>query len=397
MMKKYAQIDIDGRFAYVSEDGIKLLRNVSTVLFDCDGVLIDARESYNHTISKTVSFLSKELLRTKVSSKTISDEVLYSFRKSGGFNNDWDTTYAILLFLFTRLSPAILKRYSALYKRFKLEGLPSEPYDKIDKAKDLLSDTKSNVKFLDSINEDLLKLANQADSRGIISIEEVLLNDNFGDAFKGFNMLMSYPGRVGVSTIITVFEEFFLGSDFFYRKYGLRSRFAKGYSGLVSREKTLVKADTLKLLAEMFGYHGLGIISGRSKFTARSTLKDMLRYFAIELTVFVEDDIADVLEKKGDEFAKNMGKPNPYGLLKAEEKASYSGKIIYVGDSREDIIMVERANKITDRFIAVGVYGCNNNPQNVLRMFEQNNVPLIIETVNDLPILLMNIKAREKL
>ncbi len=396
MLDSYTRVDLDGRVAYIRKDRVEPLREVSTVIFDCDGVLIDAHDSYNRSISRTVSYLAKKLLRTQVSEEVISDSVIYGFRKSGGFNNDWDTTYSILLYLFTKLPDDILDRFRELYRLFQKEGAPREPYERVSKAKKLFAEAESADKLSDSIGQDLLKLAEKADSRGLISIEEVLLNDDLGEAQKGFTMLMSYPGIVGVSTVMTVFEEFFLGSDLFLQKYGFRSRFVKDYQGLVASERSLVNEETLTLLAKVFGGSSLGIVSGRSIVTAEFTLRDILKRFNTGLTVFVEDEIAVAMKKGDAERLKEIGKPNPYALLKAEESAPQSGRILYVGDSREDIIMVERANDVTDRFIAAGVYGCTHNPSELMDMFLENGAYLITESVNDLPRLFEMIR-REKI
>ncbi|MFQ6135506.1 MAG: HAD family hydrolase, partial [Nitrososphaerales archaeon] len=266
--------------------------------------------------------------------------------------------------------------------------------ERVSKAKKLLAEAEGASEASDGIARSLLNLAEKADSRGLISIEEALLKDDFGEALTGFTLLMSYPGRVGVSTIMTVFEEFFLGSDLFYKKYGIRPRFAKDYPGLVTREKPLVEEGTLTLLAEMVGESSLGIVSGRSSLTAEFTLRGILKRFNTELTVFVEDDIAIALKNGDGERVKEIGKPEPYALLRAEKSASRSGRILYVGDSREDVLMVERANSVTDRFIAAGVYGRTHSSRELMKMFIENGAYLITESVNDLPRLLMMVREK---
>ncbi len=396
MLEEYRRVDLEGGPAYIRLEGVESLREVSTVLFDCDGVLIDARDSYNRSIGRTVSYLAKELLKISVPEEAVSERVLYSFRKSGGFNNDWDTTYAVLLYLFTRLPDEVLGRLREVHRLFQREGAPNEPYKRLLRARTTLGETGNASASSESIETGLLKLTERADSRGLVSIEEALTTDKFGEAWRGFATLVSYPGAVGGSTVTTVFEEFFLGPDLFYKRYGVRPLFVTNSRGLVSYEKPLVKEDTLTRLAEMLGGFRLGVVSGRSRVTAEFTLGRVFERFSGELNVFIEDDLAAALSRGDYEQVREMGKPSPYGLLKAEKGASKPGKILYVGDSKEDVIMVKRANGVKDRFIAAGVYGAAHSPKDLVDMFVEGGVYLIAESVNDIHGLL-KIVAGEKM
>ncbi len=59
----------------------------SLICFDMDGVLIDTSASYDQAVKATVEAISK---------KNITDEVIFSLRNSGGFNNDWVLSQALL-------------------------------------------------------------------------------------------------------------------------------------------------------------------------------------------------------------------------------------------------------------------------------------------------------------
>jgi phosphoglycolate phosphatase-like HAD superfamily hydrolase len=195
---------------------------------------------------------------------------------------------------------------------------------------------------------------------------------------------MSHPAAVGVSLVTTVFEEVFLGPDLFRRKYGLQPRFITDGVGLLADEKPVVSDESLQLLTSKFGESGLGIVSGRSQLTAEYTLGARLKHFNSNLVIFVEDDISTALKNGELEQAKKIGKPNPYGLLKAEKATSKLGQVLYVGDSKEDLLMVERANQVSDRFIAGGVYGCATSSKDLINLFMENDAYLIVESVNDL-------------
>src|SRR5262245_895280 len=70
-------------------------------LFDIDGVLVDVRSSYNTAIKKTVEFVLHSIAGKQFRG-LVTDQIILKFRESSGFNNDADTTYAILLATLVR-------------------------------------------------------------------------------------------------------------------------------------------------------------------------------------------------------------------------------------------------------------------------------------------------------
>jgi len=387
MMDNYLCFDINGKTAYVKRDYIDTLNKVSTIIFDCDGVLIDARDSYNRSISWTVSYLAENLMNTSISKEDISDLLIYNFRKSGGFNNDWDTTYAILLYLFTRSSKKVINKYSELFQKFHSTSIPTKAYDRVLEIKKLLSTVKISNKVSKNVQRDLLIFSEMADSRGIISLIDVLPKIEDRKALLGFSMVMSYPEKVGISTITTVFEEFFLGSNLFFKKYGFSSIFLNDFPGLVFREVPILTDIAMNMLIKLFGESNFGIVSGRSYFTAEYTLGPLIKYFNSELNIFIDDEIFLALKKGDKEKISEFSKPHPYSLLKVEKNALKTGNILYVGDSMEDLIMVKQSNNFLNRFIAAGVYGYSDNPETLVKMFVKNNAYIITESVNDIPYL----------
>lgn len=389
MRGEYRRIDVGGRAVYVRSSGVEALEEVSVVLFDCDGVLIDARQSYNRAIERTVSYLAGDVIRVALPERSVTDEVIYAFRKSGGFNNDWDTTYAILLYIFTNLPEALLDRFRDAYRRLSGDR-PVDPYDRVSRFREVFSDVERVT--LSGVREDLLELAKRIDSRGLVSVEELLVKGCSGEALEGFRALMSYPGKVGVSVLMTVFEELFLGPRLFYSKYHLKPRFVQEGRGLIDHERPLVTVNTLKALSGILGESSIGIVSGRSRLSSEYTLKGLVKWFNPEITVFIEDEIEAALEAGDEGGAFKMGKPNPYGLLEAEKNAARDGRIVYVGDSKEDTIMVEEANRAVDRFISAGVYGSSNSPEDLAELFFDDGAYIIAESVNDIPQTLKGVK-----
>ena len=67
--------------------------NADAVVLDIDGVLVDVADSYRRAIVESVD---------RVYGKTIDFEGIQLFKDAGGFNNDWELTYAAALYVLGR-------------------------------------------------------------------------------------------------------------------------------------------------------------------------------------------------------------------------------------------------------------------------------------------------------
>lgn len=64
--------------------------NADAVVLDIDGVLVDVADSYRRAIVESVE---------RVYDRTIRKEDIQAFKNAGGFNNDWELTYAAALYV----------------------------------------------------------------------------------------------------------------------------------------------------------------------------------------------------------------------------------------------------------------------------------------------------------
>ena len=80
-----------------------LLGRVDAAAFDCDGVLVDARRSYDETIRVVVETMVEETTRVKLRLARATPRLIATMRRTGGFNSDWDTSYALTLFALVAL------------------------------------------------------------------------------------------------------------------------------------------------------------------------------------------------------------------------------------------------------------------------------------------------------
>ena len=78
----------------------KINRRFDVVIFDIDNVLVDTRYSYADCIRETVQNYLERFLHFKSSkSFLLSRADVEQFKLLGGFNDDWDTCYGLLLYL----------------------------------------------------------------------------------------------------------------------------------------------------------------------------------------------------------------------------------------------------------------------------------------------------------
>jgi len=400
MSKDYLQTEFDGEKAYIKKKSLYKLKEVDAIIFDCDGVLIDIRESYNRAISETVAYVMKELMGPRFPENLVSREIIYLFKKSGGFNNDWDSAYAILMFILCRLPEdfqEVFEKYANLSRH------------ESDLSKRFLSvkngiRKEHNPKGLDSImprlGDTLRRFAVTFDASGIASMERKLMElpntpkgfYEFYDAAKGF---LSYPGKVGESILTTVFEEIFCGSQLFKEIYKQEPRLYQG-RGLIENEKVIIRPETLEQLTFILGGVSFGIASGRPFKLTKYKLEGLLERFNPKALVFLEDFEAaerETMRNKG--LRVNFNKPNPFSLLRSSEGLEPFMSALYVGDSMEDAIMVKEANKVDSRFLFAGVYSYSDCKEDVIDDFLKAEAEVILPSVNDLPTVLKAIKGGE--
>ena len=102
-MKGYVRLRGEKGFCYVKKECAENLCQVDAAIFDCDGVLVDVAPSYDRAIAKTVSLLMSKATGARFPSSLISRRIIYELRNSGGFNNDWDACYVLLIHIFSHL------------------------------------------------------------------------------------------------------------------------------------------------------------------------------------------------------------------------------------------------------------------------------------------------------
>ena len=78
------------------------MRSKNLIVFDMDGVIVDVSASYRDVVRRTTELFfrpARALENLPQPLFKLSD--LAAVKQSGGLNNDWDLTYAVINLLFT--------------------------------------------------------------------------------------------------------------------------------------------------------------------------------------------------------------------------------------------------------------------------------------------------------
>jgi HAD superfamily phosphatase len=321
---------------------IELLNSVECALFDVDGVLVDVRNSYNLAIKNTVEFITKYMTGAPCSGKLVTDTLLLRFKQTGGFNNEIDISYAIILALLSR------------------------PFHESTVVK----------------REFLFTVAKHANETGILSVEKYLSSLYTPLRIEKLKADLKYPALVGKSPLATIFDELFYGPTLFRKQHHMKPRYYRG-KPFIENDKLVVRKKTLNLISEKFRGN-LAVISGRSRIAAQYSLKPLYKIFNTKASVFLEDEI------------REHWKPNPYSIKKAMGHLGVK-TALYAGDSIEDLSMTKKAEREADvKILFIGVYGCSVRPQEMIKKFKEAHADIIIKNVNCLPKLLYKTDTGER-
>jgi len=262
------------------------ISRVDTLVFDIDGVLIDVRDSFMKAISQTVQFYFKEILGFQGSQNLINPKETEYFKISGGFNNDWDLTSAVVLFYLMKARENNLKDVDVLRS--------IKPDIKTFTTK-MLSPGGGLAKVIDSIAKD-----GQV-KEGILSLWDKDL-------------------------ITKIFQEIYAGEEYCFVIYGFHPSLVK-IEGLIKQERIIIDKNKKNFLEKF----SLGILTGRNKREAKVALERL-----------GWDEI--ISKKKIVTADDGVAKPHPQGLKKIAE--SLETKLgIYVGDTWDDLLTVKNNNK----------------------------------------------------
>lgn len=392
--ENYIPIQLENDGAFVKKDSIEKLAKVDAIIFDCDGVLIDARKSYLMAIKETVNYIFNRLMGFRIEEKLL-DDLIYRLKKGGQFNNDWAVSYTISLLVLTTI-PKEAKEELKRIIDLNLFKFTNEPLDRLIIVENCLKEKIKNTefKFSEESSKRLIEFAEIISSSGLKFFKNSLTLDDL-EILRYGEYVFSQYGSVGENLITTIFEEKFLGCKLFKEIYGMNCKFHRG-KGLIDNERIIVDKENLKEIASLIGRPNFGIASGRPFVSTKYTMKGLLNEFKPEAKVFLEDiDEAERRARQKGEIV-NLSKPNPYSLINCAKGLMPFNFALYLGDSMEDLMMVELANKIKACYLFGGVYAHSimKNEQKI--DFIKKGADLILPSVRELPFILKFIKEERE-
>lgn len=263
---------------------------MQAVLFDIDNVLIDTRRSYLDAIRWCVDiFLSGgKVPHYQPEKKTRSPHLLSlndvcNFKLLGGFNDDWDCCYAMLVYLMQL--PVKHKTIHALREAKDFAGLVKE------------------------IKERPLRMA-------------------------GISKKFKRHPAITIEKISRIFQEIYLGPDLFEKQEKKAPVYWKK-RGLIYMEKLIFKEEIFAKLKNA-GIK-LGIATGRPRFEAEFVLKrfGVMKYFDAMTTM-------DEVKKAEAHAGKSLRKPHPYSLLATAKHLNVHEGLLYIGDLPDDMLAAKQ-------------------------------------------------------
>ena len=296
-----------------------------SIIFDCDGVLIDVTKSYDTTINRTISYVLKEIAEITVDTP-LSNELLLKFKSTGGFNDEIDITYAgVLCFIAAK----------------KLNKDPTKL---------------------------ILDVIDNADDSGITCIEN-FLSDEIGTDISDVKARLAYPSTDKNDLIHSTFDQLFFGPELYNKIFQRESKFSE--KGFIENDQVIVNSELIEVLKKKFN-DKIAIVTGRGFNAISSSLKEILNQFDVGNSVFLEDE------------SRDLAKPNPQSLIRAM-KGLNSKNCLYVGDSMEDMFLAQKASELGFQATFCGIYGSGKLPEARKKMFIDQDVSMILESINFLP------------
>jgi len=263
---------------FLRRSSIPDLKKTDSVILDIDGVILDVAASFRVAISQTTQFYFTRILRWNGKAILVSPAETQSFKLAGGFNNDWELTYAAVLFFLAK---------SVQFDNNNLDFLKNRGKS----VKDFTKEVATQGGGLKSAEKVIFLSVKQAQADRI-------------------------AGLWDRAKIKRIFQELYAGTDYCKKLYGFEPQFVQE-KGLINQEKVLLDAANLKAF-----YPKIGVLTGRTSEEADVALDfAALRGMISEDAIFCDDG--------------GLTKPDPKILLDL-------GRIldtrvgIYLGDTVDD-------------------------------------------------------------
>ncbi|MGC8948407.1 MAG: HAD family hydrolase [Thermoprotei archaeon] len=362
LYNNYYSLSLNGDTVYINKYKINKLKSIENIIFDCDGVLIDIRNSYDLSIKETLRYLFKSITNEEI----ISSKEIYELRLTGLFNNDWDLVHIIALGIFSYLPKSIAETVIKDLKGENVQYLNGSAY---------INSFRVNFsKFVNFINE------NSFDRIKEYAIK-LCRHNNTLDELNELIGLLGDPMNTANSMIVKLFDSIYYGENLYRQIYNSTPPLNR--NGLIENEILLVSEDDLKILQPLIKGRRFLLLTGRSRVGTEYILASLSKYFDFDSSIFIED-----LIRTNKDLAVIMKKPSPEPLIKM------SGELttLYVGDSTEDILIAKHARQKGSKIFFAGVTGAKEDIKAYEELFMRSDSDLIVKSVKALAQTLFLIK-----
>ena len=288
---------------------------VDAVVLDVDGVLVDVADSYRRAVVESVE---------RVHGGTVAKADLQRFKDAGGFNNDWELTYAV-----------------ALYVLADREGLDRD----VASFADLVAASGGGLEGAETVVADALDP--DCRERVLAAWDRERLRETFQRLYLGPGLYRELEGG----------DPDALGID-------------PDEGGFVHDEPTLLDPATRDALLERFD---VGVLTGRPAAEADIAL-DRVGLSLPEALVFTMDD-------------DHPGKPEPDALLALADRLD-AESLAFVGDTLDDVRTAVAAREADSRdreFYGVGVLTGGLTGEDGRRKLRRAGAEVVLDSVSDLP------------
>jgi len=309
---------------FISDDISQKIQKFDSIIFDCDGVLVDIRNSYDHAINKTISAIMKELFNDEVGD-IVTSKIHFGLKSVGGFNDEVAVVYAIVM--------------------------------------TLAASKKSEIEF----EKLIIDVINNANESGINSIDDYFKVQNID--LTEIKSKLDYENSRKASYIHRIFNQLFYGPKLYEEIFNEKSQFND--NPLIDLDDIVLDNNLMLKLKNRFGTK-ISTVTGRGKFAFSYSMENFLDDFDMENSVFLEDR------------PLNLAKPNPESLVESISKIN-SKCSLYIGDSMEDLLMVQKCQERGYDVSFCGIYGSSDEPKLKYELFQKNDAPFILKSIQELP------------
>ena len=310
---------------YATPDAQTRRPGIDAVIFDMDGVLLDITQSIRVVNCLAVPYFLRTVLGWPAPDDLLTSADIELFKNAGGFNDDLDLTYALVLFYVAKgrehpsAAPETLNVFQPNLNRFAAR----------------VKERGGGIKAAEAI------------------MFEHLTRDD----------LLAVETDYRKHLIKQVFLEMFAG-EHCPRIYGFAPTLYTG-PGYINRDKPLL--DSAKLPADKM----LGIQTGRTLEEAR---------FGLEMCGLLDRIPAAHIVTASDGFKK----PHPGGLSALAQRMGFTNGV-YLGDTWDDLRTVQRFNNAPAgdaRFLSIQVLSGPAGAANE-RLFRTSGADVIAADVNE--------------